>query len=278
MIVWQEEFLGTVFLWERLTDGPIDKDGKSCPAGVRQNSLGATPYDGNPFGSLTSLWSTRTPSHRQHIDTIARHLPERIMTCMWKSTMAFCLPFLTVCAMAQQDKAKTPDFPSTDEIQLVVTQSERVFEQYKQTLTMEAELPTFKRDSSAIEKDTGVYDMGMTMVNALKKHPEAFHGVGGLLLLSTLDDASRNSALCSGTAYNDTMEALIGKSDVHPAENWMQVGLNCINVSGYLYTVSESVQALLIRDLKAQETLNQSAVETVNRCTAAMKKCVSQGK
>jgi hypothetical protein len=100
--------------------------------------------------------------------------------------------------------------------------------------------------------------------------------VGGLLLLSALDDASRNSALCSGTAYNDTIEAVIAKSDVHVAENWIHVALSCINVSGYLYTVSESVQALLVRDLKAQETLNQSAVETVNRCTAAMKKCASQ--
>jgi hypothetical protein len=195
---------------------------------------------------------------------------------MCKSTMAFCLLFLSVCTMAQQEKAKIPEFPSTDEIQLVVTQSERVFEQYKQSVTMEAELPSFKRDPSAIEKDTGVYDMGMKLVDALKKHPDGFHGVGGLLLLSSLDDASRNAALCSGTAYNDTMGAVMSKTDVHSAESWMHVGLSCINISGYLYTVSESVQALLVRDIKAQQMLNQSAAETVNSCTAALKKCASQ--
>jgi hypothetical protein len=128
---------------------------------------------------------------------------------------------------------------------------------------MEAELPSFKRDPAAIQKDTGVYDMGMELVDALKKHPEGFHGVGGLLLMSSLDDASRNAARCSGTAYNDTMEAVMTKSDVHSAESWMHVGLSCINISGYLYTVSESVQALLIRDLKAQEMLNQGGGSTL---------------
>jgi len=198
------------------------------------------------------------------------------MTCMCKSTMAFCVFLLTACATAQREKAKIPEFPSSDEIQLVVTQSERVFEQYKQSVTMESELPSSKRDPSVIQKDTGVYDMGMRMVDALKKHPDGFHGVGGLLLLSSLDDASRNAALCSGTAYNDTMEAVMTKSDVHSAENWMDVGLSCINMSGYLYTVSESVQALLVRDLKAQQMLNESATETVNSCTAALKKCAAQ--
>jgi hypothetical protein len=97
--------------------------------------------------------------------------------------MVFCLLFLTRCSMAQHEKPRTPEFPSTDEIQLVVAQAERVFEQYKQSLTMEAELPTFTHDPSAVEKDTGVYNMGVELVGALKKHPEGFHGVGGLLLM-----------------------------------------------------------------------------------------------
>jgi hypothetical protein len=42
-------------------------------------------------------------------------------------------------------------------------------------------------------------------------------------------------------------------------------------VSGYLYTVSESVQALLVRDMKAQQILNQQAMELANKCNALMK-------
>jgi hypothetical protein len=198
------------------------------------------------------------------------------MAYMSKPTMLFCLLFLTVYCMAQNDK--TPDFPNTEEINLVVTQSDRVFEQYKQSIAMETELPSSKQNPSVIEKDREVYDMAAKLVTTLKAHPQGFNGLGGLLLLSSLDDASRNAAVCSASAYSDAMNAVISASDATSAKEWLHVGLTCIDVSGYLYTVSESVHALLVRQTEAQQLLNQSAQETVNKCTAALKKCASQSK
>jgi len=195
---------------------------------------------------------------------------------MYKLIVLFCPLFLSIC-LAQQ-KEKRPEFPSTEEIQLVVTQSERVLEQYKQAITMEAELPSSKHNPSVIEKDREVYDMATKLVTALKAHPEGFHGLGGLLLLSSLDDASRNAAVCSGSASSDAMNAVISTSDVNSARDWLHVGLSCMDVSGYLYTVSESVQALLVREMEAQQLLNQNAQETLNGCTAALKKCASQSR
>jgi len=136
---------------------------------------------------------------------------------------------------------------------------------------MEAELPSAKRDPSAVQKDQQVFNTTAGLIAALKVHPEGFRGLGGILLLSSLDDASRNAALCSGTAYNDSMQAVMTKSDVRSASDWLHVGLSCVDVSGYLYTVSESVQALLVRDMKAQQALNQQAMELVNKCNALMK-------
>jgi hypothetical protein len=200
-----------------------------------------------------------------------------MITCMSKPAMLLCLLFLAVCCFAQQQKEKTLEFPSTEEINLVVTQSERVFEQYKQAVTIEADLPSSKRNPSVIEKDSDVYSGAAKLIATLKAHPQSFHGLGGLLLLSSLDDASRNSAVCSGSAYSDAMDALVSASDAKSAKEWLQVGLSCIGVSGYLYTVSESVHALLVREMEAQQLLNQRAEETVNSCTAALKKC-EQGK
>jgi hypothetical protein len=189
--------------------------------------------------------------------------------------------FLSGCScrsrLAEQG-GKTPELPNTEEITLAVTQSERAFEQYNMMVTLEAELPTAKRDTSAVEKDREVYKMGMKLIAALKVHPEAFNGVGGLLLLSSLDDASRNAALCSGTAFSDTMDAIMNKSDISSAKDWIHVGQNCIDTSGLLYTVSESVQALLVRETEAQGLLNQSATETLNKCAAALKQCSSRNK
>jgi hypothetical protein len=143
---------------------------------------------------------------------------------------------------------------------------------------MEEELPTSKKTPSGVEKDRAVYVMAAKLTAAMKVHPEGFRGVGGLLLLSVLDDASRNAALCSGTAYNDSMEVLMSKSNIDSAQNWMHVGLSCVDISSYLYTVSESVEALLIRDLKAQEILNQRAGEALANCTSALKKCAASAR
>jgi hypothetical protein len=154
------------------------------------------------------------------------------MAYMSKPTILFCLLFAAVYCMAQNEK--TPEFPNTEEINLVVTQSERVFEEYKQSITMEAELPSSKQNPSVIEKDREGHDMAAKLVTTLKAHPEGFHGLGGLLLLSSLDDASRNAAVCSSSAYSDAMNAVISTSDVDSAKESLHVGLSCIEVSGYL--------------------------------------------
>jgi hypothetical protein len=196
---------------------------------------------------------------------------------MSRPTLTFCLLLLAVPSVAQQQKTKDdPEFPKTEEIQLVVTQAERALDQYKQSVAMEAELPSAKRDPSAVKKDQEVFDETAKLLVALKTHPEGFHGLGGLLLLSSLDDASRNAALCSGTAYNDSMQAVMTNSDIQSAREWLHVGLSCVDVSAYLYTVSESVQALLVRDMKAQQILNEQAAELVNKCNALMKSMPSK--
>jgi hypothetical protein len=191
---------------------------------------------------------------------------------MSRSTETFCLLLLTVPCVSQQQKAKDePDFPKTEEIQLVVTQAERALDQYKQSITMEAELPSSKRDPSAVEKDREIFDSTSRLIAALKTDPERFHGLGGLLLLSSLDDASRNAALCSGTAGDDSTQAVMTNSDIRSARDWLHIGLSCVDVSSHLYTVSESVHALLVREMKAQQILNQQAMELANRCNAVIK-------
>jgi hypothetical protein len=70
---------------------------------------------------------------------------------MFRLFSAFWILFATVFCVAQQQapKKEEPDFPKADEIQLVITQAERAFEQYKQSVTFERELPSFQKDPSA---------------------------------------------------------------------------------------------------------------------------------
>jgi hypothetical protein len=177
-------------------------------------------------------------------------------------------------SFAQQQKSKEPDFPTTEEIQLVITQAERAFVQYNQSVEMEATLPTAKKDKSALEKDRQVFEMSEKLLDGLKKRPEAFYGLAGLLLLTTLDDASRNAALCANTGMADVAHEALSKVDTSSAYRILAITQQCSDVSLHLYTVSESVNALYVRTVEAQGDLNQQMMETLDKCSAAMKNAV----
>ncbi|HEX4486385.1 MAG TPA: hypothetical protein VH088_08980, partial [Terriglobales bacterium] len=71
------------------------------------------------------------------------------------------------------------------------------------------ELPTTKKDTSGIARDKELVAMSGTIIRVLKAQPEAFHGTMGLFLLTTLDDASRNAALCANTGTLDIVKGLL---------------------------------------------------------------------
>jgi hypothetical protein len=181
----------------------------------------------------------------------------------------FTLLLISAPSFAQQ-KAEV-QFPSTDEINLVVSQAERAFEQYKNSVLMEKTLESSKRDPTSLKKDEEVVEMSQQLVAGLKKNPNAFHGLGGLLLLSSLDDASRNAALCSSAGSTEIAKGLIEHADPKDAYQIMTVIQNCSDTSIHLYTVSESVHALMVRELEAQEDLNNKAMDMVTKCTQLMK-------
>jgi hypothetical protein len=188
---------------------------------------------------------------------------------MPRVVILLCFVSVTSLCIAQQQESG-PAFPTKEEIQLVVTQAERAFDQYKASVVSEADLPTAKQDKSGVEKDQQIIEMSARIINLLKQQPERFNGVFGLFLLTTLDDASRNAALCSGSGTLDIAKSLMDKPDVNAANRMLAISGKCTDVSSYLYTVSESVNALLVRNMDAQASLNEEAMKTINECRATL--------
>ena len=175
----------------------------------------------------------------------------------------------SVCVAKDESNPRNKTFPTDEEIRLVVSQAERAFEQYKQSVEFEAELPAAKKDKSGLEKDRQIVEGSAELIDGLKKKPEVFNGLGGLLLLTTLDDASRNAALCVSSGMGDIgHELLQSKPDTSLGYRLLSVTQKCNDASVYLYTVSESVNALLVRTIEAQQELNEQAMETLNKCKA----------
>ena len=180
--------------------------------------------------------------------------------------------------LRQANRPNNTNFPNNDEIQLVVTQAERAFAQYEYAVTLEAELPSMQTDKTAVNRDHEALNLAKKLVTSLKGRLDAFHGPGGLLLLGVLDDTSRNSALCSASAFADITTGLLDKSlDRAKAYQFMHIGQTCQDTSTQLYTVSENVHALMLRELESQQALNAQASEAITRCTSALQDAKKAG-
>jgi len=179
--------------------------------------------------------------------------------------------------LSAQEATKPKEFPTDEEIKLVVLQSERAFAEYKQAVALEASLPTVKNDRTSLDTDKHLIELIPKLLDALKANPFNFDGLAGLLLLTTLDDASRNAALCSSSGMSDIAQDLLSSHDTATIYQIMAISQKCVDASTQLYTVSESVNALVVKAVEAQAELNQQAVDALNKCAAAMKAATKSG-
>lgn len=108
----------------------------------------------------------------------------------------FVLTFsFAFAASAQTEKA----FPTNDEINLVLAQTERAMQQYKPLIDQE-EIQLSKSYTDAVAHDREVVNALETAVKAFKANPQGFNGPLGFPFFEWLDDADRNAVLCESGA------------------------------------------------------------------------------
>ena len=158
----------------------------------------------------------------------------------WASTLVVLTPFAAV-ANAQTEKT----FPTDDEINLVLTQTERAIQQYKPLIDLEAAQPG-KNGADAIAHDRQVVSGLEMAIKAFKAKPQGFNGPLGFAFFEWLDDASRNASLCAGGSVNEAMSEMIaGNKD--NAESLLHLAHSCADASTLIYTVSENAGSLYQR-------------------------------
>jgi hypothetical protein len=180
-----------------------------------------------------------------------------------------CTIAIPLLAQQTQDDEK-PNFPTDDEVRLVTEQSDRAFSIYERSLDLEAELPSVKSGKIFMEKDRQVLEQGKLIVAKLKTDSKSFHGLLVLILLVTLDDASRNAALCSGTSMADQSLSIHDKHGEIEAYKLLQVSQSCLDASTQLYTVSENVHQLLVRDMTSNDLLTQQEDKALKNCASML--------
>ena len=104
------------------------------------------------------------------------------------SAIVFLTIAFTVAASAQTNKT----FPTDDEINLVLNQTERAMQQYKPLIDQEEiQMGTGYKEAAANDRRVvGALEMA---VRAFKGKPQGFNGPLGFTFFEWLDDAGRNA-------------------------------------------------------------------------------------
>ncbi len=182
-------------------------------------------------------------------------------------SLLIMLIWLTAPAtLAQTEKT----FPSDEEINLLLTQTERAIQQYKPLIDQEA-TEMGKSGTEAAAKDRQVLDGLELGLKAFRAKPQAFNGPLGFTFFGWLDDADRNALLCgSGALSQATLQLMSG--DTHKADSLVQLARSCSDVSTLIYTVSENADSLYQRYVEAEAQLATQGVEAAEKCTDILKK------
>lgn len=190
---------------------------------------------------------------------------------------AFVLAVLLLVTFVPTGRAQDKTtFPTDDEIQLLLTQTDRAMQQYKPLIDQE-ELQLGKRSAEAVVKDRQVIQAMETVVQALMKQPQGFNSPAGFALFEWLDDATRNALLCSQTAMSQST-MLMMNGNARDALPFMHLSQSCMDASNLIYTVSENAGSLYDRYVKAEQDLATRSVSVAQKCTDALKKMGAEQK
>ena len=180
------------------------------------------------------------------------------------------LLFAALSANGQsKDKDKDVNFPTDEEIRLVLTQADRAIDQYKPLIDQEQQM-LGKEGAEAVSKDKEVVNGIELAIKSFGKNPQAFNGPLGFSFFEWLDDASRNAVLCSTNAVNKAFESLLN-GDKDAATSRLHLSQSCTDVSTLLYTVSENAGALYTRYVQSEEKLAEKGAEVAQKCAEVLK-------
>jgi hypothetical protein len=189
-----------------------------------------------------------------------------------RSTCLLSVMLLILCAFSSTAQAQKhdPNFPTDDEIRLVLTQAKRAVGEYKPLLDMEEKM-LGKAGAEAVAKDREVVRGIDTAIELFGKNPQAFNGPLGFAFFEWIDDTGRNALLSSVKASSDSTVDLID-GDAQKARANAELAKDFANISTVFYTVSENAGALYLRYVEGEEQLAKKGFQVATDCADILKK------
>jgi hypothetical protein len=161
-------------------------------------------------------------------------------------------------------------FPSDDDINVVVSQTNAAMVQYRMAVDQEERLMG-KAAADANARDRKTLENWDFVSKPLASKPQMFNGAVGFDFVLMLDEASRDEALCSVSSLS-TASALALAQDVSKATPFINLSKTCMDASTILFTVRQGVAALYQKYVAAEEQLANKGLEVAGNCMEALKK------
>ena len=134
----------------------------------------------------------------------------------------------------------------------MVTQAERAIQLNRHCLIVSGTLKGVNAKDQ-IDNDAKGVDMAKRVLQRLRENPDSFHSGMGLLLLTAMDDVSRNAALSAQSLMGEAVMAVAtGGPKAENSIERIDSSNTCIESSAFVYSVSETLSSLMVREVKAQ--------------------------
>ena len=181
---------------------------------------------------------------------------------------------IVLCALSTSpvlaSAQKPASAPTKEEIELLLTQTERGMEQYT-NLVQQADKLFRGFPDSDLETDKKLIGFWKDVDKTLRADPEKFDSRAGFDLLVMIDDASRNAALIGTSAAKLTSQEIIA-GKLQNADLLVTLMQNASSTSTLLYTVSENCNALYLRYLSFVEVFVGKALDIMDKCREKAKR------
>jgi|SRR5579872_467374 len=169
-----------------------------------------------------------------------------------------------------QAQDKSPSAPTKEEVELLLTQTERGMDQYV-TLIEQADKLLNRTPDADLATDKQLIGYWKKIDKIFRADPGKFDSRAGFDLLVMIDDASRNAALIGTSAAKQTSQEILAGRIQH-ADLFVTLMQNATSASTLLYTVSENCNALYLRYLGFVDVFLDKALDAMDKCEGKTKK------
>lgn len=180
--------------------------------------------------------------------------------------LAFFVLALSISGNAQTQR----DFPSDDDVGLLLTQAERAIERYK-PLIDEQEMEIGKSAADDVAGDRKqVTSLEATLKKLEAKH-EMFNGSLGFSFFAGLANADRNALRCGFAASSQSTGYVIA-GDREKADALLHLSQKCMDVSMLIFTISENASSLYKQFIVAEDQWAAHSTQEARECENTLDK------